>query len=82
MFSKNRRDPKRHPRRSSRRLLSVKTLERRRLLAVATDLANITGRVFDDFTGDGFTAGEQVSGATLDLYRGVTVHQNRCRRGV
>jgi hypothetical protein len=38
--------------------------------------------VFDDFTGDGFTAGEQVSGATLDLYRGVTVHQNRCRRGV
>lgn len=64
-----RRDRSRTNRRSTHRRLFLEHLERRRLLAVATDLANITGRVFDDFTGDGFTAGEQVSGATLDLYR-------------
>lgn len=55
--------------RRNRRCLILEPLEGRRLLAVATDLANITGRVFDDLTGDGFTAGEQVAGATLDLYR-------------
>lgn len=55
--------------RKNRRRLILEALEGRRLLAVATDLANVTGRVFDDFTGDGFTAGEQVAGATLDLYR-------------
>ena len=53
---------------STRRRLFLEPLENRRLLAVATDLANLTGRVFDDFTGDGFTAGEEVAGAALDLY--------------
>ncbi len=44
-------------------------LEDRRLLVAATDLTNIAGRVFDDFSGNGFDAGEQVAAAALDLYR-------------
>ena len=52
-----------------RRRPGYEALESRRLLAVATDLVNLTGRVFDDFTGDGFTAGEQVAAATVTLYR-------------
>ncbi|MEZ6091142.1 MAG: hypothetical protein R3C05_24590 [Pirellulaceae bacterium] len=47
----------------------VEALESRRLLAVATDLASITGIIFDDVTGDGLTAGEQIAGATVNLYR-------------
>ncbi len=47
----------------------LETLESRRLLAAATDLASISGLVFDDFTGNGFDNGEQVAGAALDLYR-------------
>ncbi|TWU03904.1 SpaA isopeptide-forming pilin-related protein [Neorhodopirellula pilleata] len=56
--------------RKNRRRLILEPLEGRRLLAVATDLANLAGRVFDDLTGDGFTTGEQVAGANLNLYRG------------
>ncbi len=55
-------------RRQKRRLL-LEGLESRRLLAVATDLASISGLVFDDFSGNGYNAGEEVSGATMSLYR-------------
>ena len=41
-------------RRLRRRSLWLEPLENRRLLAVATDLAMISGIVFDDFSGDGF----------------------------
>ncbi|WP_404310668.1 DUF11 domain-containing protein [Neorhodopirellula lusitana] len=56
--------------RRTRRRLMLEPLEGRRLLAVASDLANLTGLVYDDFSGDGFTAGEEVAGAVLDLYQG------------
>ncbi len=46
----------------------IETLERRRVLAAAIDLAAINGRVFDDFTGNGFDLGEEVSGASLQLF--------------
>lgn len=55
--------------RSVRRRPSYEALESRRLLAVASDLANLSGRVYDDFTGDGYSAGEEVAGASLTLYR-------------
>jgi large repetitive protein len=45
-------------------------LEDRRLLA-ATDLAFITGTVYRDANGDGFTPGEQLVGARVELYRDV-----------
>ncbi len=35
---------------------------------MATDLASLSGRIFKDATGDGFTAGEQVVGATVQLF--------------
>jgi uncharacterized repeat protein (TIGR01451 family) len=44
-------------------------LEDRRLLVAAIDLASISGRVFDDASGNGFNAGEEVANAVLDLYR-------------
>ncbi len=47
----------------------LESLEDRRLLVAAIDLAEIAGLVFDDFTGNGFTAGEQVPDVALDLYR-------------
>ncbi|MCH5377143.1 MAG: hypothetical protein JJ992_24535, partial [Planctomycetes bacterium] len=53
----------------SRRLV-FEGLETRQLLAL-TDLAFITGTVFVDATGDGFTPGEQVAGANVQLYRDV-----------
>jgi len=56
-------------RRKTRRL-ALEKLEPRQLLA-AVDLAAIAGRVFRDATGDGYTPGEQVVGATLNLYRDV-----------
>ncbi|EMI54769.1 SpaA isopeptide-forming pilin-related protein [Rhodopirellula sallentina] len=65
-FSSRRR---RRDSRSRRRLPAFESLESRKLLAVATDLANLSGRVFDDFSGDGYTAGEEVAGASLTLYR-------------
>ena len=46
----------------------LERLEDRRLLA-ATDLAAITGLVFNDATGNGFDSGEQVANVALDLYR-------------
>ncbi|MCM2371204.1 SpaA isopeptide-forming pilin-related protein [Aporhodopirellula aestuarii] len=55
--------------RSYRRRPGYESLESRRLLAAATDLANLSGRVYDDFTGDGYTTGEEVAGASLTLYR-------------
>lgn len=63
---------KRHRRRTDRdyrRRLHLESLENRRLLAAGTDLANLAGRVVVDFSGDGFTPGEQVAGASLTLYR-------------
>ncbi|WP_413432987.1 DUF11 domain-containing protein [Crateriforma spongiae] len=68
---KPRRRSSRRPRPSNARVLRrliAEPLESRRLLA-ATDLAMIGGLVFKDVTGDGFTAGEQVSGAQVALYR-------------
>ena len=54
--------------RSRRRRLLFEPLENRRLLAAGTDLAAIVGTVFDDFSGDGFSPGEEVSGAAVSLY--------------
>ncbi|MFO0868385.1 MAG: DUF11 domain-containing protein [Pirellulales bacterium] len=51
---------------SMRRRLRIEPLETRALLA--NDLATISGRVFKDVTGNGFTAGEQIAGATLNLF--------------
>lgn len=51
-----------------RRRLFLEALENRRLL-VATDLASVTGLVFDDFSGNGYDAGEEVAAAALSLYR-------------
>ncbi|MGI9470757.1 MAG: DUF11 domain-containing protein, partial [Rubripirellula sp.] len=36
---------------------------------MATDLASISGLVFDDFMGNGYDTGEEVAGATLTLHR-------------
>ncbi len=55
--------------RDCRRRLHLEPLESRRLLAAGTDLANLSGLVFADFSGDGFTSGEQVAGASVTLYR-------------
>ena len=52
----------------ARRSLLFEPLENRCLLAAGTDLAAILGTVFDDFSGDGFTPGEEVAGATVNLY--------------
>ena len=49
-----------------RRGFGFETLEGRAMLA--TDFGAITGLVYRDATGNGFTAGEQVSGATVNLY--------------
>jgi uncharacterized repeat protein (TIGR01451 family) len=53
-------------RRAAKRTLALETLEARALLA-ATDMASITGRIFKDATGDGYTAGEEVVAATVNL---------------
>jgi uncharacterized repeat protein (TIGR01451 family) len=50
-----------------RRFLRLEPLEGRALMAI-TDLASLSGRVFKDVTGDGFTLGEQVVGATVQLF--------------
>jgi uncharacterized repeat protein (TIGR01451 family) len=55
-----------HPDR--RRRLALESLEARTLLA-GDELVLFSGRVFADATGDGYTAGEEVAGATLTLYR-------------
>lgn len=52
-----------------RRKLLIEQLETRLPLAAPTDLAAISGRVFVDINGDGFTAGEEVAGATVNLFR-------------
>lgn len=54
--------------RHTRRRLLFEPLENRRVLAAGTDLAAIIGTVFDDFTGDGFSPGEEVAGAAVNLY--------------
>ena len=54
-------------RRGTRRRLLMEALEGRRLL-VATDLASISGLVFNDFAGNGYDPGEEVAGASLALY--------------
>ncbi len=61
------------PSRKKTRRLALEKLESRQLLA-AVDLAAIAGRVFRDATGDGFTVGEQIVGATLNLYRDVNAN--------
>ncbi|QDT07547.1 hypothetical protein K227x_59750 [Rubripirellula lacrimiformis] len=47
----------------------LESLEDRRLLVAAIDLADVVGQVFDDFSGNGYDVGEEVSGAALDIYR-------------
>jgi len=61
------------PNRKQRRRLAMEKLEPRQLLA-ATDLAAITGIVFRDADGNGFTPGEQIVGATLNLFRDVNAN--------
>lgn len=51
-------------RRGTRRRLLMEALEGRRLL-VATDLASISGLVFNDFAGNGYDPGEEVAGTSL-----------------
>ncbi|MFK8112437.1 MAG: DUF11 domain-containing protein [Rubripirellula sp.] len=46
----------------------LEALEDRRLLVAAVDLAAITGRIFDDTSGNGFDIGEEVSDAAVDLF--------------
>ncbi|TWU32279.1 DUF11 domain-containing protein [Novipirellula artificiosorum] len=55
--------------RSNRRRLGLELLEDRRVLAAAVDLASIQGQVFKDLLGDGYTAGEEIAGASVELYR-------------
>ncbi len=52
------------------RRLTFEPLEHRRLLT-ATDLGLISGTVYRDVDGDGFTPGEQLIGASVELYRDV-----------
>ena len=52
--------------RKQRRGFGFETLEGRAMLA--TDFGAITGLVYRDFNNNGFTAGEQVAGATVNLY--------------
>ena len=49
-----------------RRGFGFETLEGRAMLA--TDFGAITGLIYRDFNNNGFTAGEQISGATINLY--------------
>src|SRR4051812_24360816 len=49
-----------------RRGFAFEALEGRAMLA--TDFGAISGIIFRDATGNGFTAGEQVAGATINLY--------------
>ena len=55
-------------RREFKRRLLLENLESRRLLA-ATDLASISGLVFNDYSGNGYGAGEEIAGAAVSLYR-------------
>ena len=60
---------RRRSRANARRRLGFESLERRIALVAPTDLQTVAGIVFADLTGNGFTAGEEVSGATVNLYR-------------
>ncbi len=65
-----RRNSRRNQRKlNSRRRLGFESLERRIALVAPTDLQSFTGRVFADTTGNGFNAGEEVAGATVNLHR-------------
>jgi uncharacterized repeat protein (TIGR01451 family) len=54
---------------SARRKLGFERLEHRIALVAPTDLQAITGRVFADQTGDGYTPGEEISGVLINLHR-------------
>jgi uncharacterized repeat protein (TIGR01451 family) len=60
------RSGKRTHKQAVRRNLRMESLEGRSLLA--SDLGQITGLIFRDVTGNGFNAGEQVVGASVQLY--------------
>ncbi|NNE00173.1 MAG: DUF11 domain-containing protein [Pirellulaceae bacterium] len=62
---------KQSSRRTTRCRLRLEQLEHRRVLAAPTDLASISGIVFDDSNNNGsFDAGEPgISGATIELFR-------------
>lgn len=55
--------------RNAIRQLAVESLEGRWAVTGATDLASLLGTVFDDLTGNGFNPGEEIAGATINLYR-------------
>jgi uncharacterized repeat protein (TIGR01451 family) len=59
----------RAPVRSRKRRRNAITFERleNRWQMAATDMATVTGRVFIDATGNGYTAGEEVAAATVNL---------------
>ncbi|MFM2093681.1 MAG: hypothetical protein RIS70_805, partial [Planctomycetota bacterium] len=57
---------RRDHRQAEKRRLLFEPLETRALLA--SDLGEITGRIFKDVTGNGYTVGEEVSGASVQLY--------------
>src|SRR5436190_10777114 len=58
--------PKDSTSKQKRRGFGFETLEGRAMLA--TDFGAITGLVYRDANNNGFTAGEEVSGATVNLY--------------
>ena len=51
---------------SARRGFGFETLEGRAMLA--SDFGAISGLAYRDFNNNGFTAGEEISGATVNLY--------------
>lgn len=53
-------------RRGRRSAIAFETLENRWQMA-ATDMAALTGRIFIDASGNGYTAGEEVANATVNL---------------
>jgi len=57
---------RRDHRQAEKRRLLFEPLEMRALLA--SDLGEISGRIFKDVTGNGYTVGEEVSGASVQLY--------------
>jgi len=62
-------DRRQSSRSQRRRRLQLEPLETRLPLAAPSDLAIIEGRIFADITGDGYTPGEEVAGATVNVYR-------------
>jgi large repetitive protein len=67
IFSSARKRQLRRAKAKRGRRVGFEMLEDRRLLA-ATDLAMIEGLVYEDSTGNGYDVGEEVAGASIQLY--------------